>query len=428
MKTAAIIAEYNPFHSGHRYQLEQTRLQTGADFFLVIMSGDFVQRGAPAFADKYLRTRMALLGGAHVVIELPALYALSSAEFFAQGAVTLLEQLHAADFLSFGSEAGTLSLFEGCASLLVQKEETIRSLVHSYMKKGYSFPVARAEAVSELVSLSDDGKDFSPQSLDELFSSPNNILGIEYCKALQNTGGSIRPFTIKRKGMGYHDREPITDAPQDTFLSASALRKMLAENPVHMQKYMGQDACDALIDGLSLYPFVSEEAFSQMLHYKLLSEQEKGFCGYLDCSSSLSDKICKNLPLFESFSSFCHLLKSRELTYTRISRVLMHILLDIKAPEAFRKPFSERTLPAPYARLLGFRKSAAPLLSAIRKNSAIPLISKLADAKVLLDEQAFEMLKQDIYCADVYEAARPRVSGAPLHNEWKRPPVVIADL
>lgn len=428
MITTAIIAEYNPFHKGHRYQLKQTRLQTGTDFFLVIMSGDFVQRGAPAFTDKYLRTRMALLGGAHVVIELPALYALSSAEFFAQGAVTLLEQLHVADFLSFGSEAGTLSLFEGCASLLVQKEETIQNLIQSYLKKGYSFPAARAKAISELVSLSGDGTDFSSKSLDELFSSPNNILGIEYCKALQNTGSAIRPITIKRKGMGYHDREPVTDTPQDAFLSASALRKILVENPAHIQKYMAQTVCDALIDELSRYPFVSENTFSKMLHYKLLSEQGKGFCDYLDCSPSLSSKICKNLPLFESFSSFCHLLKSRELTYTRISRVLMHILLDIKAPKAFKKPFSERTLSAPYARLLGFRKSAAPLLSAIRKNSSIPLISKLADAKVLLDEQAFDMLKHDIYCADIYEAARPRNPGAPLHNEWKRSPVVIADL
>lgn len=425
MKTAAIIAEYNPFHSGHRYQLEQTRQKTGADFFLVIMSGDFVQRGAPAFTDKYLRTRMALLGGAHVVIELPALYALSSAEFFAQGAVALLEQLHAADILSFGSESGSLSLFEDCAGLLVQKEEAIQSRIHTYLKKGLSYPAARAKAVSELISPSARGSAFSPESLAMLFSSPNNILGIEYCKALLAAGSPIRPFTLKRQGMGYH--ETVPDVPLNTFLSASALRELLARGSAHYREYLGETACEALNGELPLYPFVSEDAFSQILHYKLLSQAEHGFCEYLDCTPSLSNKICKNLPSFESFSSFCHLLKSRELTYTRISRVLMHILLDIKTLEAFRKPFSERLLPAPYARLLGFRQSGAPLLSAIRKNSSIPLISKLADARRLLDDRAFEMLKQDIYCAAIYEAARPKAPGAPLHNEWKRSPIVIAD-
>ncbi len=426
MITAAVVAEYNPFHKGHLYQLEETRQKTGADFFLVIMSGDFVQRGAPAFADKYLRTRMALLAGAHAVIELPAVYALSSAEFFAQGAVSLLEQLHTADYLSFGSESGELSLFEQCAHLLVRKESEVLRSVNEELKKGLSYPAARAKAFSELISQAGPDKAFSPDSYESIFSSPNNILGIEYCKALLAAGSRIRPITIKREGMGYHDIDPTSS--DHAFLSASALRKLLTGDPDSCRRHMVQEGYDDMRRELSLYPFVTEEDFSKMLHYRLLCEREKGFTGYLDCTPSLSHKICKNLSLFEGFSSFCHLLKSRELTYTRISRVMMHILLNIRTPDPFRLPFSERTLPAPYARLLGFRQSAAPLLSAIRKNSSIPLISKLADARFLLDEKAFDMLKQDIYCADVYEAARPKAPGAALHNEWKRSPVVIADM
>jgi len=425
MITAAVIAEYNPFHNGHRYQLEETRRRTGADFFLVIMSGDFVQRGAPAFADKYLRAETALLGGAHVVIELPAVYALSSAEFFAQGAVTLLEQLHVADFLSFGSESGNLSLFEHFARLLIQMEADVQRSINIELKRGLSYPAARANAVSGLSLQTSPDKAFSPDISDSLFSSPNNILGIEYCKALFAIKSQIRPFTVKREGMGYHDKE--LSPRENTFVSASALRELLGQSPASCQPHMDKAVYETLADHLPLYPPVTGEAFSKMLHYKLLSEREKGFSEYLDCTPSLSAKICKNIPLYKSFSSFCHLLKSRELTYTRISRVLMHILLNIKTPDAFRVPFSARTLPAPYARLLGFRQSAAPLLSAIRKNSSIPLISKLADARRFLDEQALHMLKQDIYCADVYEAARPRVPGAPLHNEWKRSPIVIAE-
>ena len=424
MKTAAIIAEYNPFHNGHRYQLEQTRLQTGADFFLILMSGDFVQRGAPAFADKYLRARLALLGGAHVVIELPALYALSSAEFFAQGALALLERLHTADYLSFGSECGELSPFTFCARLLTQNPQQLQSLIHTYLKEGCSFPAARAKAVSSLLSLSNIPEGPSLDQIAALFSYPNNILGIEYCKALSASNSAIRPFTLKREGMGYHDT--MQKASENTYISASALRELLAKGS-QGSEYMKQCASKALRNELSLYPFVSEEAFSKMLHYKLLGEQEKGFCEYLDCTPCLSDKIRKNLPSFEGFSAFCRLLKSKELTYTRISRVLMHILLNIKTPDSFQKPFSERALPAPYARLLGFRRSAAPLLSALGRNSSIPLISKLADARKLLDDQAFELLRQDIYCANVYEAARPKAPGAALHNEWKRSPVVIDD-
>lgn len=425
MKTAAIIAEYNPFHEGHRYQLAQTCKQTGADFFLVIMSGDFVQRGAPAFADKYLRTRLALLGGAHVVIELPALYATSSAEFFAQGAVSLLEHLHVADILSFGSESGILSPFTFCAELLTQRAPQVQSLTHTYLKAGLSYPAARERAVSELFASDSAPCNISPESISGLFSSPNNILGLEYCKALLAAKSQIRPFTLKREGMGYHDT--LSAASRSGYLSASALRELLAGDPSSGLGHMSEVSCAVLRDALSLYPFVSENAFSQMLHYKLLSQGEEGFCQYLDCSPALSHKIRKNLPLFESFTGFCHLLKSRELTYARISRVLTHILLNIKTPEAFRKPFPERTLPVPYARLLGFRRSAAPLLSAISKNSAIPLISKLADARRLLDDQAFTLLGQDIFCANIYEAARPKAIGAAQQNEWKRSPVVIDD-
>ena len=148
MKTAAIIAEYNPFHNGHQYQIEETRRRTEADFILVLMSGDFVQRGAPALCNKYIRTKMALLGGADLVIELPCLYALSSAEFFAGGAVALLNQLNVVDILSFGSESGNLSLFEKCTDAVIRHDDEITPFIQKKLKCGIPFPAARAQAVS----------------------------------------------------------------------------------------------------------------------------------------------------------------------------------------------------------------------------------------------------------------------------------------
>lgn len=461
MKTAAIIAEYNPFHNGHHYQIEKTRDETGADFILVLMSGDFVQRGAPAFADKYTRTRLALTGGADVVIELPALYALSSAEYFAQGAVCLLERLNSADFLSFGSESGNLALFETCARILVENQAQISRNTTLGLKKGLSFPAARAEAFAELLplSLSGDGlpdegfsgalgpRAASPQALSalrsnpakalsdvrSLLSSPNNILGLEYCKALLAAGSRIRPFTLKRKGCGYHDTtlalpgNASSSQPEDSsrFASASALRNALSQSPFACQGFV-PDAVYELLASLQSSSIVTQEDFSGLLHYKLLSEQDRGFADYLDCTPSLSDKIRRRLPLYTGFGDFCQLLKSRELTYTRVSRVLMHILLNIRTPDSFQADFATRSLPTPCARLLGFRKSASPLLSSLRKNSSIPLISRLADARRLLSGDAMHMLMQDIHCAEVYESVR-RDPRTPMRNEWKQSPIVLDD-
>lgn len=425
MKTAAVIAEYNPFHKGHHYQLSETRRRTGADFILVVMSGDFVQRGAPAIAGKYIRTRMALLGGADAVIELPALYALSSAEFFAGGAVTLLDNLQAANTLSFGSETGSLALLESCAHTLLHKDHEIRSLIQSFMKEGCSYPSARLKALSKVTMTESGGFASSPdyETLAALLSSPNNILGLEYCKSLYAVKSSIRPFTLRREDQGYHDTS-LTEA-SSPYVSASAIRKALSRKPEEIKPFVPEAVFDLLVQNKLLTSPVTEEDFSELLYYKLLMEKEQGFCNYLDCTPDLSHKICKNLSDFKGFTEFCRLLKSKELTYTRISRVLMHILLNIKTPSYFQPDLADRSLFVPYARLLGFRKSASPLLSSIKKNSRIPLISKPADARRLLTDEAFDLFTQDILCASVYEAVTSRLRGMPAINEWKQSPIIL---
>ncbi len=407
MKTAAIIAEYNPFHNGHKYQIEETRKLTGADFILVLMSGDFVQRGAPAVFNKYARTKTALLGGADAVIELPALYAVSSAEFFAGGSVTLLNQLGMVDYLSFGSECGEIDPILNCARLLTERSKEYDRLLSSCLKQGLSFPMARSEAF--LQSL--DSGDLSvaeistkKEVLNTLFTSPNNILGIEYCKALLVTDSSLSPVTVKRKGAGYHETA-LSDAPCE-FNSASAIRSIIEQGNTGAEHLCAND-------------------FSALLHYKLLLERDRGFLKYLDCTEDLSGKISKKIPEFTDFSGFCSLLKSKDITYTRISRVLTHIMLDITTPESFRSPLLERKLPVSYARLLGFRKDSAALLSSIKQNSSIPLISKLADTKKQLDGNALSMLKTDILASDIYEAVYSQKYKKGLLNEYKQSPIIV---
>lgn len=412
MKTTAIIAEYNPFHNGHQYQIEETRRQTGADFILVLMSGDFVQRGAPALCNKYIRAKMALLCGADAVIELPCLYALSSAEFFAGGAITLLNQLNVIDTLSFGSESGDLSHLQECACFLTRNSKQIDSQISVFLKKGFPYPTARAKAMSE-----------SFPDFHSVFSTPNNILGLEYCKTLLASESAIRPFTLKREGGEYHNVS-FPDG-RSLFASASAIRSALKDAPETIKEYVPTDVYQLLLNNQLLTSPFTEDAFSELLHYKLLTESNQGFSMYLDCTPDLSDRICRHLSQFTGFSSFCKLLKSKEITYTRISRVLMHILLNIKTPESFKAPFSQRELFVPYARLLGFRRDASPLLSSIKKSSSIPLLSKLADAGSLLDERAFHLLQQDILCASVYEAASFYHTGKAPLNEMKQSPIIV---
>ena len=416
MKTAAIIAEYNPFHNGHAYQIAQTKEVAGADYVLVLMSGDFVQRGTPALCNKYLRTQMALLGGADVVLELPSLYAVSSAEFFAGGGVTLLNNLGVIQTLSFGSESGAIDELRALAGLLVQEPAKYRNLLSSFLKNGEAFPVARAKALTESLP---DSFPVSHDNVKKLLSSPNNILGLEYCKALSASSSAITPVTIKRLGSGYHD---TTIA--EGFSSASAIRTALFSETASVKGQIPPESYELLFKEQNPV-FLCSNDFSLLLHYKLLSEKETGFADYLDCNQDISDKICKLLPDYRDYDSFCDCLKSRDLTYTRISRILLHILLNIKTPESYQIPIQDRRLRTPYARLLGFKKEAAPLLNAIKKESSIPLISKLADAKKLLSDEDYSMLQQDIYTSNLYEAVYASKRNTKPLNEYKQSPIIL---
>lgn len=440
MKVAAVISEYNPFHTGHQYHLQKTRELTGADYILVIMSGNFVQRGAPALFNKYTRTRMALLGGADVVIELPTLYATSSAEYFAQGAVALAQSLGVVDVLSFGSESGSLNAFTRTASELLSWENESSSLLRSKLKDGLSYPSAREKLFREYASACKDTED--------ILTRPNNILGVEYCKALLALKSSIAPFTLSRQGTGFHDTN-FQDSSA-AFLSAAGIRSFVRENPFpftdkeqadktfsKISGYIPSESRPLFCTAIQSGSFLIEDDLSEILHYKLLSEKEQGFSMYLDCTPDLSDKIIKHLPEYIDFTSFCHLLKSKNLTYARISRMLLHILLDLKTPAFYKDSYLHRKYFLPYVRLLGFCQDAAPLLSALKKNSHIPLVTKLADARNRFTGDSLDFLKKELFYASIYESvsaakankivskssAQPQKKTA--LNEFRQSPVIV---
>ena len=382
MQVNGIIAEYNPFHNGHKYQLEEARRRTCAGYTIIVMSGNFVQRGAPALLDKHSRAEMALRCGADLVLELPTLYASSSAEYFASGAVALLDKLGVVTHLCFGSECGDVTLLTQIANILADEPAEYSAALKRFMQQGYSYPNARVNALMQLYPFLEGHW--------QVFSSPNNILAIEYLKALHRRKCTIQPVTTKRTGAGYHDRQ--TDKE---ICSALALRQALyaGSAPSQLCYHMPAEAGQILADRLSRNRLLRLNNFSSMLHYKLLLERDHGFQDYLDVSADLSARIQNRLGEYTNFDSFCDVLKTKEMTYNRISRCLLHILLDItKADMDMGRAMDY----VPYARILGFRKGSEPLLSAIKEKSSIPLVSKLADAEDLLDPTAYAMLRQDV--------------------------------
>ena len=216
MKVAGIIAEYNPFHKGHQYHIEETRKQTGADYVIAVMSGDYVQRGEPAIADKYMRTRMALSGGVDLVIEMPVIYATASAEYFATAGIGILDRLGCVDYLSFGSEWADVEDYSSYATLFLEEPEEYRQILQEQLKRGKSFPEARAFTAGKLLF------DSKPETAVEFLKEPNHILGLEYIKALRRRNSSIQPITVKRKGNHYHEK-----ILAEEYSSATSIRREL---------------------------------------------------------------------------------------------------------------------------------------------------------------------------------------------------------
>lgn len=510
MKIIGIIAEYNPFHNGHKYQIEELKKRTNADYVVIAMSGNFVQRGVPALCDKYSRAKMALMCGADLVFELPAIWATASAELFAKGGVTLFYQTGVVNHLGFGAETDNLDLLKQIAWILSMEPVAYKNALSVYLKKGKNFPTARKLALSELFSdnfnvtnatnyvLHHNAPAIQAEThhlsavysseLDELLNSPNNILAIEYLKAIyaqnkrnttsfslanendtisSHTLQQLTPVLIQRKGSGYHEKNMNALHP-----SATAIRNLLFSsetscynlpNDISKKNYdnhnsilqknnnlilfqnsneenhnilsptfslkerletsaMPKEALAILSKLLEDHALLNENDISSILGYRLLSLKKEGYASFADCSADFSNKIVKNLRNYTNFIDFCELLKSKELTHTRISRTLLHILLDIKQSDYIH---ATEIGAIPYLRILGFRKDSTPLLSAIKKEATVPLITKVADAASILSSDAYTIFEKDLFVSDVYYQLLSQKTGKKPINEFTHPIVIV---
>ena len=408
MKVTAVIAEYNPFHNGHLYQLRTIRTAEHADWIVVVLSGDFMQRGIPAIVDKYQRCQMALANGADLVFELPVYFALGSAEYFTQGAVSLIDKLGVVDSLHFGSECGDLSLISDCARIIASESCQYQSLLNVFLKQGCSFPAARARAVAAL---------FPEKETENLLNAPNNILGIEYVKALLQRNSTIKPATLARKGEGY--ASDVLDT--DHFVSANALRCALraALHDSTSLEAVRPHVPESVYSLLTQQDFLYTDDFSEILLYKLLRDAsgKDAFALYYDIGKQLSHTLYRHLPAFLSFEDFAMQCKSKNLTYTRICRGLMHILLDMTQEHADALKNNDYSQ---YARLLGFSAHGKQLLKSIKANTAVPVITKPALALKQLEGTARISLQADLHAADIYDSVyqqkRRRLTGQTSAN------------
>ncbi len=414
MTITAVIAEYNPFHNGHAYQLRKARELTGADYLVVIMSGDFVQRGAPAILDQHVRAELALRGGADLVLQLPCHFALGSAQHFAHGAVSLLDALGCVDYLCFGSEHGDTAPFLELADVLLHEPEEYCETLSSLLRSGLSFPTARAQALSAYFSGSASFSSLSQEELDAFLKEPNNILGLEYVQALSLLNSRIRPVTIRREGSGYHDGELLSN----TLPSATAMRNLLfsddSKDLSALASCMPETVFPAFQNAVASHGLLTADDFSLLLAAQLLTETKKSLCSYFDLSPNLANRILRLRHACSSFSEFALQLKTKEMTYTRISRALMHLLLNQKT-----------MYPASYNRVLGFRKSTRPLLKEIGRQTSLPLITKAADASKILTGDALTAFEGDIQASLLYETIRSHKTGTPFIHEYQKKLILL---
>ena len=384
MKVAGIIVEYNPFHKGHEYHIAETRRVTGADFVVAVMSGNFTQRGIPACIDKFTRTECALACEADVVLELPFCYATGSAEYFAEGAVTILDKLGCVDSLCFGTEAEVpISLYMETAAFLCDEPADYKKSLQDGLRSGLTFPQARVAAA---------GPHLSPEAL-ALLESPNALLGLEYCKALYRRNSKITPHAITRVGAGYHEESVASEG----FSSATALRTLLTPGNAFPEAFLSElpEVAGKVLLKKPYTPVFGSDFLS--LHRYAVAQKADSLSEFADVSAELAGRLKKRFPACD-YETFLDHIKTKQYTRTRIERCLLHILLGVTKEDitAFR------TNEVCYARILGFKETATPLLKVWKKTASLPVLTKLAQKRQRCNDLEQKLLSYDIAATDLY--------------------------
>ncbi|WP_432665148.1 nucleotidyltransferase [Wukongibacter baidiensis] len=389
MNVVGLITEYNPFHNGHKYHLEKSKELSGASHSVAVMSGNFLQRGEPALLDKWVRAEIAVREGVDLVIELPTIFSCNSAEFFAFGGISLLESLKIVDSFCFGSELGSLDDLHLVSDLLINEPLDFKDLLKKHLDNGLTFPLARQKAMGEYLG----------NKLENIstLSSPNNILGIEYLKALKVLKSNIIPLTIKRIAAEYNSTEI-----NGKICSATAIRKLLKESHTFLEDLENvvppnsyEVIKKAITEGKG--PIFSSD-LEQIIFYRLRTISIDDLKHIHDINEGLENRLKSGASLSATYSSLIQFLKTKRYTQTRLQRALIKTVLGITSNDIVS--FSEKNLPH-YIRVLGFNDKGAALLKRIKKESDLPIITNLKRYDPQNDI-ASRMIEIDKMATDVY--------------------------
>lgn len=409
MKVLGIITEYNPFHNGHLYHIQKSKEESGADHVICVMSGNFIQRGEPAIVNKWARAEMALYSGIDLVLELPVVYAMASAEFFAFGAVKILDSLGITDCLSFGSESGNIAALNQIADIFVNEPPNYKSLLKKQLDKGLSFPSARQSALMDYLTAASH----ATSDLENVLSWSNNILGIEYLKAIKKLNSKITPLTITRKGNSYNSEE-LTGS----ISSATSIRKHISSSSEEDK----ENSLSMLLPSAS-YTILQREfeagrgpvfpgSFEDILLAALrkMSTAEISLLPYV--SEGLENRIKEASDRCGSLVELIDSISTRRYPRTRIQRSLFSVLTGLKSADF--DTFNNHGGPQ-YIRVLGFNSKGRSLLSSINKSASLPVIVKAANFKETNNSLVSKMLKTESSATDIYvlgyENSNQRKSG-----------------
>ena len=387
-KVIGIIAEYNPFHNGHLYHFKESLKVTDSSYSIAIISGNFTQRGSTSLVDKWAKTEMAIKNGIDLVIELPLLYSISSAENFAEGAIKILDSLKIVDYLSFGSESGNLSTLNMIVDVLNKEPKAYKNILSHELSKGLSFPKARENA---LLMYLNDIRRFS-----NVLSSPNNILGIEYLKALKKLKSPITPITIERYNAGYHDT-----TYNGNVASATAIRNIVKNNGWDiLRKVVPENTFSILLENIKVGHIVPDlSVFEKQIIYNLRKMSIQEIAELPDVSEGLENAIKNTANSCNSVVEFLNIIKSKRYTNTRIQRILLYALLGIT-----KKDMTLSKKSTPYIRILGFNNKGKYLISEIAK--ANPKLEIITSVKKYMDtsnnKNSKYILEKDIWATNVY--------------------------
>lgn len=393
-----IIAEYNPFHNGHLYHLKESKKATGAEYTVAIISGNFTQRGSTSIIDKWKKTEMALQNGVDLIIELPVLYSISSSENFAEGSIKILNSLGIIDFLSFGSETSDIKILNNFANILYDEPKEYKKILSNYLDTGLSFPKARENALLEYIkNFEDVNTNFD--NYKNILSSPNNILGIEYLKALKKYKSSIKPVCIKRSIADYNSSDISINT---SIASATAIRELIKNKNFNTIKtVIPEKSYSILADCINSGCIIPDlNCFEKEIIYVLRKMSIKEIANLPDVSEGLEFLIKKAVNSCNTLTELLNTIKSKRYTITRLQRILLYALLDISKKDMKLS----KEVDSPYIRVLGFNDNGKKLISKIMdKNPNQPLITSV---KKFVDNNSNTslqtMLNKDIFATNIY--------------------------